>query len=177
MKNTLENKAKFFAQYWGQEVLFHNNLNQNLIIHGYNLFNLPLEEYFLELKPLSSISDDDAIEVAKLAHQINDGWEIEKRDPKTIFLKRNGNVNDVFGLRIGLFYSADMTAWHRFMPTKRREKTEQYPVNLCIYNLTDTKPLPYIAIVDYLRSKGYALDWNGISVKEQIELGWIKLKK
>lgn len=31
-------------------------------------------------------------------------------------------------------------------------------------------------IVDYLRSKGYALPFNGISVKEQINRGWVKLK-
>ena len=165
MKNTLENKAKFFAQYYNQDIMYCLGLDGYYKSSVYDLRTITNYDY-IELKPLSSISDEDAIEVAKLAHQINDGWEIEKRDPKTIFLKRNGNVNDVFGLRIGLFYSADMTAWHRFMPTKRREKTEQYPVNLCIYNLTDTKPLPYIAIVDYLRSKGYALDWNGISVKE-----------
>lgn len=30
--------------------------------------------------------------------------------------------------------------------------------------------------IDYLRSKGYALPYLGISVEEQIEFGWIKLK-
>ena len=29
--------------------------------------------------------------------------------------------------------------------------------------------------VDYLRSKGYALPWMGLSVDEMIEVGWIKL--
>lgn len=28
---------------------------------------------------------------------------------------------------------------------------------------------------DYLRSKGYALPWMGLSVEKQIEYGWIKL--
>lgn len=30
-------------------------------------------------------------------------------------------------------------------------------------------------LVDYLRSKGYAVQAGGISVKEQIEKGWIKI--
>lgn len=30
--------------------------------------------------------------------------------------------------------------------------------------------------VDYLRSKSYALPWNGITVEEMIEWGWVKLK-
>ena len=30
---------------------------------------------------------------------------------------------------------------------------------------------------DYLRDKGYALPWRGISVKKQIEYGWITIKK
>lgn len=29
--------------------------------------------------------------------------------------------------------------------------------------------------VDYLRSKGYALPWMGLTVEEMVEAGWIKL--
>jgi hypothetical protein len=32
-------------------------------------------------------------------------------------------------------------------------------------------------LIDYLRSKGYALPYLGISVEEQISRGWIKLKE
>lgn len=31
-------------------------------------------------------------------------------------------------------------------------------------------------IIDYLRTKHIAVDWNGLSVKTMIEYGWIKLK-
>lgn len=37
-------------------------------------------------------------------------------------------------------------------------------------------PKDYCYMIDYLRSKGYALPFMDISVKEQIEFGWIKLK-
>lgn len=30
--------------------------------------------------------------------------------------------------------------------------------------------------VEYLRSKGYALPWMGLTVEEMVEAGWIKLK-
>lgn len=33
-----------------------------------------------------------------------------------------------------------------------------------------------IEMIDYLRSKGYALPYLGISVQEQIDKGWIRLK-
>tara|TARA_B100000378_G_scaffold236018_1_gene202678 strand:- start:2565 stop:3005 length:441 start_codon:yes stop_codon:yes gene_type:complete len=36
--------------------------------------------------------------------------------------------------------------------------------------------LNYIPVFDYLRSKGYALPYNGLSVEDQIEYGWIKIK-
>lgn len=61
MELTLENKAKFFSQYWGQPVVFHRNhrsemmtfesmINSVTIIDGYSLY----------LKPISSITDEDA---------------------------------------------------------------------------------------------------------------------
>lgn len=41
-----------------------------------------------------------------------------------------------------------------------------------------TTPVPVIDLIritDYLRSKGYALPFRGISVERQVELGWIRL--
>ena len=63
LENTLENKAKFFAQYWGQYVLYFTSDFLRKID------NLTLDSVenddFLELKPLSRISDEDAIEISK----------------------------------------------------------------------------------------------------------------
>ena len=71
LENTLENKSKFFAQYWGQDVLcrviFGKNKNE-IIMHNTPCSNLKLGEIidsYLELKPLSRISDEDAIEISK----------------------------------------------------------------------------------------------------------------
>lgn len=60
---TLENKARFFVQYWGQDVL---KLTKNLpmaMLDSHNI-NVNILSSYLELKPLSLITDEDAIEVA-----------------------------------------------------------------------------------------------------------------
>jgi len=58
IENTLENKANFFALYWSQKV-FKSSINQD--IPHKNTFGKSIRNSdFLELKPLSSISDEDA---------------------------------------------------------------------------------------------------------------------
>ena len=58
-QNTLENKAKFFAQYWGQYVLYFTSdfLRK---IDNLTLDSVENDDY-LELKPLSQISDEESI--------------------------------------------------------------------------------------------------------------------
>lgn len=67
MENTLENKAKFFAQYWGQEVLIANPDNNQTIpfnnINPWIYHNTDIA--WLELKPLSSITDDELGTIAR----------------------------------------------------------------------------------------------------------------
>ncbi len=60
LENTLENKAKFFAQYFSQHVLYFSSdfLRK---IDNLTLDSIENDD-FLELKPLSHISDEDAIE-------------------------------------------------------------------------------------------------------------------
>jgi len=62
MENTHENKSKFFAQYWGQEIndyrLSRYSTRRNEKVSGSSMG-------FLNLKPLSSITDEDALEIAK----------------------------------------------------------------------------------------------------------------
>lgn len=68
MENTIENKEKFFAQYWGQENLIRINVSEN----DSGLFPV-LSQFFtnnshLELTPLSKITDEDAYEVGSHLH-------------------------------------------------------------------------------------------------------------
>ncbi|QQT61011.1 MULTISPECIES: hypothetical protein [Sphingobacterium] len=63
MDNTIENKAKFFALYWGQNVRFWT-LNGPSVLskvgHTY-MTKAILDSCTLKLKPISTLSDNDAI--------------------------------------------------------------------------------------------------------------------
>lgn len=89
MENTLENKAKFFAQYWGQKVLHRQHLvNGNLIDLVYNKDTK--DKYWLGLKPLSSITDEDAIILMNIIYPEFDKKEIlYKKDRFIYFLSKN----------------------------------------------------------------------------------------
>lgn len=65
MENTLENKAKFFSLFFKQKVL-RTGLFPELIPVATWTLNNPLKEEYLELKPLSSITDEDALEIANI---------------------------------------------------------------------------------------------------------------
>ncbi|WP_284464864.1 hypothetical protein [Chryseobacterium sp.] len=127
MENTLENKAKFFAQYWGQNVMMWNeadsNSHQKIGVSYMTKYGVSNRR--LELKPLSSITDEDYKFI------MNDkvmNPDLENGDP-------------LFTFAIGGLRMSDLTT------------------------------------TDFLRSKGYALPWMGLSVEKLVEYGWIKLKE
>lgn len=131
MENTIENKAKFFALYWGQNVLMSavsDGTVRTKVLGEY--FEGELRGAFLELKPLSLISDEDAIEIAKIENDFTD-------------------------------------------PIKRGKSL----IGIIERDFVRFKPSIIIKIIDYLRSKGYALEWMDKTIKEQISCGWIKLKE
>ncbi|WP_157972225.1 hypothetical protein [Pleomorphovibrio marinus] len=58
-----KNKAKFFVLYWGQEVLSAplntGHLRETYAVQATEMYDI--QSCYLELKPLSQISDEDAI--------------------------------------------------------------------------------------------------------------------
>jgi hypothetical protein len=70
MENNIENKARFFALYWGQEVyaldysggVIGKWENSFPVIKKYYKEN-DIKETYLLLKPLSAITDEDSIKV------------------------------------------------------------------------------------------------------------------
>lgn len=80
--NTPENKVRFFAQYWGQEIQIEkrfdgDDLYMSTPLQGINQ-NSSVEKRYLELKPLSSISEEDAIEAAKILNTNTEyGFDLE----------------------------------------------------------------------------------------------------
>lgn len=126
-----EKKERFFAQYWGQRVKASPESN-GWTVGITNIGCSPLRDCWLELTPLSMITDEDAIEVGKIMN-------LSHLQPKSTL---NVLVRDILSGRID-----------------KKGNT-----------------LLWLRIYDYLRSKGYVLPWMGISVEEQIEAGWVKLK-
>lgn len=146
---TNELKAKFFAQYWGQKVLTSKNWetegDPEYVCGPY--FDGNYEGHYLLLKPLSSITDEDAIEVAKILYPGYKGeWQV--CDKGAALLKLRNNKGSM------------LIIW--------KDLSGQYGVNDLDYYL-----LPNV--VDYLRSKSYALPFMGISVNQLTTAQWVKL--
>lgn len=65
----ITNKTKFFVLYWGQKVIHHEDYGDKGCINvGAGMIQVIDDGYYLHLKPLSKISDEDAIEVWDLCH-------------------------------------------------------------------------------------------------------------
>lgn len=138
MENTLENKKKLFSIYFWQKVVCASTIDKKVSLMHQTIFTYPDEfkNYCLDLKPLSSITDEDAIILMNIIYPEFDKKEIlYKKDRFIYFISKN-------------------PIYHISM-----ECVEDN----CIY------------VFDYLRSKGYALPWMGLSVEKQIEYGWIRL--
>ena len=157
LENTLENKAKFFAQYWGQHVLYFSSdfLRK---IDNLTLDSIENDDY-LELKHISQISDEDAINVAKLVSPMlfegrgkNGGHYIDKSETWWYSVKHNGKT---------LMVDIDLDGY-----IFEYDEVEEYK-----------RPSRSLIGTDYLRSKGYALPWMDLSVEDLIEYGWVKLKE
>ena len=58
-------KCRFFAQYWGQPVQRYENNNYIKVVNGFIETSL-LDKDYLLLKPLSKITNEEAIECAKM---------------------------------------------------------------------------------------------------------------
>lgn len=143
MENTLENKAKFFALYFGQRIMKKNIEGlENFITEPDGFLRSPSKETYLELKPLSSISDEDAIICAKLIYKYDD--------------TPSGKI------------------------ASERSHTAENGKDYVIESIQDNDGVFHsvvsFEVVDYLRSRGYALPFMGLPVEELVNRGWVKLK-
>jgi len=146
MENTFENKERFFANYWKQQVLTFNDEYESTDTY---LLDGSIDDYTkLLLKPLSSITDEDAIEVAKLLNI------------SSYFI--DGFKNRNIGL-ISFHKDSDYIVFY-----------ESFYRKVIDGEITDNN-YPFI-FSDYMRQNGYAIEWHLLSVEQQIEYNWIKLK-
>lgn len=84
MENTLENKAKFFAQYWGvncisnDDYVWRANENFDTVL---SIYNGDLSKWYANLKSLENISHEDLEYIRPLVGYIDteDGISLVKR--------------------------------------------------------------------------------------------------
>jgi hypothetical protein len=156
-ENTLENKANFIMLYFNQKVLCFRNTLEPIIYVGLDdqiSLGKARKEDFLLLTPLSQITDEDAIEITKISIC---------RNPFAVHVKRSecGEIE--------IENISHHSTWKLFI-------SGVYIYFKCGNSRREIDSTAMLEIYDYLRSKGYALPWMGLSVDELVEYGWVKLK-
>lgn len=160
MENTLENKTKFFALYWGLDFTGSDQYGEYMP-GTWSEFPKYVDKQYLILKPLYSISDDDAIEVAKIM-TFHDGKGLIIERKKNGEIEMYDRYNDEPHFLNTLFFVPD--PFEIFSRDDNRNWF-QYDAER------------FLEVTDFLRSRGYAVPWMGLSVEQLIEYGWIKIKK
>lgn len=169
--NTIENKTKFFAQYWGNDCYAKDiSIGYRTLKVGDVLWRHYIKEDYetsLLLKPLSNISNEDLETIVKVL--------LNKELPQPLKIDR---LDDFIIVR---YLLRDAEEWQEC------DKVEQY---LTISDNQIKNNIGYIkdngtgvsdqdlwrgkSIFNKLIELGYTLDWNGMTVEQQLEYGWIK---
>jgi hypothetical protein len=147
MKNTKENKQRFFAHYWGQDVLCDYFFESKAIDMTLDDIESDCTETsHILLTSLADITDEHAIEVARICYN---------------------NPSIAQEVKIGRH-----VLWYFF-------EVGASALNKNWTNDIDREygSLKMIDVTDYLRSKSYALPFDGSSVEELKEYGWLKIKE
>jgi len=149
MENNSENKARFFALYLFQDAVIIGNGIEGLHDEKFKQAG----RYKIDTEALDSlyrIGDcGDAVELTPLlAVTDEDAIEVAK------FIGFDKGINQKAYIKVGNHVCKNILDGRMHM----------------------MNPIHAFNMLDYLRSKGYALPWMNVSVDQQIEYGWIKLK-
>ena len=158
MENTRKNKIKFLAQYWGQYGFekYHVGRDEGRLVN-INEYSINRIEY-VELKPLSKITKEDAEELMRLKLQVG-----EYKD------------DDITDLDITIDTSKHPENFNKVVINAVVSFKKWADIADGIF-IGESNTLPSYQ-ADFLVDKGYAVDKNGVSVETQIEWGWMKLKE
>lgn len=190
MENTHQNYLKFARNYIGEnvETTYHNgdkhivkttgviaNDIQFECPPGFGNYDFSDDIDPFQLKDISMITDEDALQVAQYAHQQSDGFVVRRMEHKYDFLIHIERLDDVgITYHTSINHHGHINCNMHFSETPT-EKFKSYKVNIGEVQLSSQRPIPFVAIIDFLRSKGYAMPWMELSVKKMVEYGWIKL--
>lgn len=130
--------------------------------------------WFLELKSLQDITDEDAIQLGRIVYEVPTAEFTIKRTDNLLHIEWEDRVNIVHHVCLNTKYA---TLNANVKIPNDEGKIESFKHNIGEIHVSSSRPVAYIAAVDFLRSKGYAVPYMGISVEEQIQYGWIKIKQ
>ena len=147
--NPQQEKERYFAAHWGQKCYDTYGLLDYINARAFLEHNL----YYghLELIPLSSITDEDAIEVARILTGIS------INEARVVMSNR---MREIRWQHYYVHLFPDLSGSIINTEAKWEEGLDYYR-------------LP--KVYDYLRLKGYALPYGNRTVEELIELGWLKI--
>lgn len=160
MENTEINKEKFFAQYWGQEVINvlmndgkYEKVSLKSKIWPYN------EKDHLVLKSLLKITKEEVIEACEIGYKLaflgsnpSKKWNVE-------FSEKNFASVTCKGSHFSFEFDLEGCP---FIDLRNDDE---------LTNLMKNE-----AVIDYLRSKGYAVPYMGLEVEQLIKYGWLVLE-
>lgn len=149
-ENTLENKRKFFSQYWGQRNLLHViDDGDDILLLLNNEVDNDVKNWLLYLTPISQITDEDVIQGIMITYNktYDDLGEI-------LEVKHYNTFSGITSIGLGRNFKT-FRSFHHWNGDRKIGSME----------------------CDYLRSKGYALPWMDLSVEDLVEYGWVKLKE
>lgn len=161
MEITNEIKAKIFAQYIPYFIgtpaaLAICQVIENYIISGIN--NKKFPDHRIELKPLSAISNEDAIEVAKIFHPGNDACQILRKNKQ----------GDLFIIDIDSSHSVEYSLQVEFnFSGQGNIHSHEYSSYIKESNVTEA--------YQYLQSRGYALPYMNYTVEDLINANVYKI--
>lgn len=159
MENTIENHKKFRAQYILQDVLISPTQTR----HKLDFFLLSdhhlQDGSYLELNSLANISDEDAIEVAKI-------FTDNQHETECFKITRSGQHHNPTYISVSYKDS-------------RNENKSAFQIYLdrnVIY-ASENYSNKWELVMSYLRSKSYLIGFNGLYVEPILEYGWAKYKE
>lgn len=159
----MNNKEKeiFFALYIGQHVMLHGG-KITLTIDVLNAIDVWDWEACLLLKNLSAISDEDAVDVAKIILPLaferrTKGWEVI----------RDYAITGYPYIKIR----------HKFVTHEVQIDTTlvNFDVDSMEDRVTGQMDMKPCYVIDFLRSRGYLLPFQQYSCDDLISMGWVKI--
>lgn len=154
MENTRLNKKIYLAQHWGQYGFRKHHVDRE---EGHSV---PINEYHIneiehaELKSLTNLSEEDA-KTLIIYKCVIDGYKEEALGFESLGIQYDETKEK-------LYIECEMT----------HTNFSNWMERLFIHN-DNFKTYQS----DFLRRKGYAVEFHGLTVKELIRRGWLKLKE